>query len=179
MKQKSISNTAENINTIDDLTRVYDLYSPMLFRYAMRLLGDQALAEDCVAETFHRYLETIRSQRSVNSNLKAYLYRITHNLITDHYRRKVVDQLPDDTELPDHVEEINTSLERKQDMEIARRALRILTPDQRQVIILRYFENWKNEDIAVAINKPVNAVKALQFRAIQAIRKYFAAEEIE
>ena len=68
------------------LEQVYDLYSPGLYRYAYRLLGDDQLAEDCVSETFSRFLTALRVERGPEKNLKAYLYRIAHNWITDYYR---------------------------------------------------------------------------------------------
>ena len=46
-----------------------------------------------------------------------------------------------------------------------------LTPDQRQVILLKFFEGWNNASIAAAINKPVGAVKSLQHRALKALRR--------
>jgi RNA polymerase sigma-70 factor (ECF subfamily) len=52
-----------------------------------------------------------------------------------------------------------------------RGALRFLTADQRQVIILKYLEDWENSTIAVALNKPVGAIKALQHRALVALRR--------
>jgi len=45
---------------LDALGSIYDLYSPGIYRYAMRLLGDETLAEDCVADTFSRFLKVLR-----------------------------------------------------------------------------------------------------------------------
>jgi RNA polymerase sigma-70 factor, ECF subfamily len=47
----------------------------------------------------------------------------------------------------------------------------LLTPDQRQAIILKYLEDWENNAIAQAMNKPVGAVKALQHRGLEALRR--------
>jgi RNA polymerase sigma-70 factor (ECF subfamily) len=52
-----------------------------------------------------------------------------------------------------------------------RRAIRRLTPDQRQVVTLKFLEGWSNAEIAKSINKPVGAVKSLQHRALQALRQ--------
>jgi DNA-directed RNA polymerase specialized sigma24 family protein len=45
------------------LAEIYDLYSPRLYRYAVRLLGDACTAEACVAETFSRFLLAIRTHK--------------------------------------------------------------------------------------------------------------------
>jgi RNA polymerase sigma-70 factor (ECF subfamily) len=104
--------------------------------------------------------------------LQAYLYRIAHNWITDYYRSKVPPSLPLDPELrsdpaQDPPEVVADAMELQQ----VRSALTLLTPDQRQVITLKYLEEWENEDIARALNKPVGAVKSLQHRAIDALRR--------
>src|SRR3990172_6540271 len=76
------------------LGQIYDLYSPGLYRYAARFLGDPSVAEDCVADTFSRFLKVIRARRGPKDFLRAYLHRIAHNWIVDYYRRA-----PDVTEL--------------------------------------------------------------------------------
>ncbi len=47
----------QDVRALED---IYDLYSPRLYRYAVRLLGDACSAEDCVAETFSRFLQALR-----------------------------------------------------------------------------------------------------------------------
>jgi RNA polymerase sigma-70 factor (ECF subfamily) len=46
-----------------------------------------------------------------------------------------------------------------------------LTPDQRQVVILKFLEGWSNAEVAETLNKPVGAVKSLQHRALGALRR--------
>jgi RNA polymerase sigma-70 factor (ECF subfamily) len=56
----------------------------------------------------------------------------------------------------------------------ARRALWLLTTEQQQVILLKYFEGWTNEEVAAALDKPVGAVKSLQHRALDSLRRTLA-----
>ncbi|MGE5250449.1 MAG: RNA polymerase sigma factor, partial [Bacteroidota bacterium] len=74
------------------LAEIYDFYSPRLYRYAIKLLGDACTAEDCVAETFSRFLQALHSNRGPRDYLQAYLFRTAHNLVVDHYRRPVPTQ---------------------------------------------------------------------------------------
>lgn len=160
------------------LGAVYDCYSPQLYRYALRLLGDENLAEDCVAETFSRFLNGLRNRHGPDRNLQAYLYRIAHNWITDQYRRMppptlvMTDEMRDENDLPPE-HQVSERMEK----EHVRNALRMLTPDQRQVIILRFYEGWENDAVADAIGKPVGAVKALQHRGLAALRKLLSGED--
>jgi RNA polymerase sigma-70 factor (ECF subfamily) len=59
----------------------------------------------------------------------------------------------------------------------ARQALWRLTPDQRQVIVLKYYQGLSNEEVAAALDKPVGAVKSLQHRALDALRRMLTGPE--
>lgn len=154
------------------LTEIYDQYSPKLYRYAIRLLGDDTQAEDCVAETFSRFLNALQQGGGPKEHLQAYLYRIAHNWITDQYRRQ--------TPVPLEKEESVESTSQLDPQTIAdeiflqdrvREALKEITPEQRQVVILKFVEGWSNPEVAKSIGKPVGAVKSLQHRALAALRR--------
>jgi len=154
------------------LAEIYDRWSPALYRYAMRLLGEAGLAEECVAETFNRFLVALKQGSGPRDYLQAYLYRIAHNWITDHYRRNTPLTVPLDPGLQADAEaepprQVMQEIEHQQ----VRAALSYLTPDQRQVIMLKYVEQWDNEAIARTLGKPVGAIKALQHRALESLRQ--------
>jgi RNA polymerase sigma-70 factor (ECF subfamily) len=160
------------------LAEIYDRYQAALYRYAFRLLGDDQLAEDCIAETFYRFLKNLRKGGLPNENLRAYLYRIAHNWITDHYRKaqKIKEQELDNS-LPgkeNPVETVTTALQSEQ----LRASILSLTPEQQQAVILRYFEDWSNEEIAGFMGKRVGAVKALLHRSLTSLRKKCNNQEI-
>ena len=70
------------------LIEVYDRYNSAIYRYASRLTGIPSLAEECVSETFFRFLKSIKQGKRINNRLQAYLFRIAHNYIVDIYRKK-------------------------------------------------------------------------------------------
>ena len=63
--------------------------------------------------------------------------------------------------------------------ELVRQVRRQLTPEQRQVIVLKYLEDWTNEEIALALDKPIGAVKSLQHRALGALQRILIHEDDE
>lgn len=160
------------------LAEVYDSFSPGLYAYSIRLLGDAAQAEECVAETFERFLRALQAGGGPRQYLQAYLYRIAHNWITDQYRRRPLPDLP--------LESLENSLVGAEDAAAAdflerahvRAALARLTPDQRQVIMLKFIEGWENEAVAEALGKPVSAVKSLQQRALGALRRMLSKNDV-
>ena len=174
-EQKSLLAEARGLDS-QVLARLYDEYSPGLYRYAMRLLGDQDLAEECVSETFARFLQALHRGRGPRDHLQAYLYRIAHNWIVDQFRSvKLVAPLnetfTDEQPGPEH--DVTQRLQKAS----IQAAIRKLTSDQQQVIVLKYLEGWENLEIARALRKPVGAVKSLQHRALAALRKHLQREE--
>lgn len=158
------------------LADIYDLYSPGLYRYAMRLLGDVNTAEECVAETFSRFLQSLQAGKGPRDYVQAYLYRMAHNWISDLFRHeKPTEELQDDL-LPDPEqnpeEQIASTLQHAR----LQKALRQLTPDQQQVILLKYIEDWDNDLIARTLKKPVGAVKSLQHRALARLQRILNEE---
>lgn len=159
------------------LAQIYDTYSPGLYRYAMRLLGDQQLAEDCVAETFSRFLQAIQSGGGPLNFLQAYLYRVAHNWITDNFRHSPLATQELDEELGDEQESPEEVTNRRLRQNRVRSALGSLTPDQQQVIVLKYLEGWENDEIARVLKKPVGAIKSLQHRALAALQRALPNED--
>jgi RNA polymerase sigma-70 factor (ECF subfamily) len=155
---------------------VFDQYNEAIYRYGYRLLGSQDKAEECVAETFSRFLHALKNGKGPKKYVRPYLYRMAHNWITDQYRRAI----PEDEGLPenhasqnDHPEDI--VIDNIESQEI-RNVLRALPENQRQAVVLKFLEGLENQEIAIAMNKPVGAVKALQHRGLQTIRKKIRGE---
>jgi len=162
----------------DALEAIYDAFSDELYRYAYRLIGDPLAAEDLVAETFYRFLRALHAGGGPREHLRAYLYRVAHNLAVDVHRRgrgealessENLEALPSEDD-PSSVAEISIQAEE------ARAALWRLTHEQRQVIVLKFLQGLSNREISAVIEKPVGAVKAPQHRGLNALRRVFAME---
>jgi RNA polymerase sigma-70 factor (ECF subfamily) len=153
------------------LGTIYDHYSPGIYRYARRLLGCDSLAEDCVGETFSRFLQALRGGGGPQDHLQAYLYRVAHNWITDHYRRQPPPPLELDENHPTSSAGVESQAGQSLEGARVRAALVRLTDEQRQVVTLRFLEGWDPAEVARAVQKPVGAVKSLQHRALAALRR--------
>jgi len=166
--------------TKQDLVTIYEQFSPGLYRYAYRLLGDRNQAEEAVSETFSRFLHALRNGGGPSENIKAYLYRVTHNHITDMYRRQQpetisleVEQFADEHSNPVH------QVTKEFEQERVRKALMQLPPDQRRVLTLRVLEDWSHEEVAIAMGKTIEATRALQYRALSSLRRLLIENEEE
>jgi RNA polymerase sigma-70 factor (ECF subfamily) len=162
------------------LGEIYDQFSDALFAYAFKQVGDSQAAEDLVAETFKRFLIALERGGGPKEHLKAYLYRITHNLITDLYRREPPPSLElDEDRMGEENGDPSLIVSDLQDADIVRKALKLLSPEQRQVIVLRFLEGWTSQEIAHSMDKSLGAVKALQHRGIASLQRILFKEEIK
>lgn len=155
------------------LGSLHDQLYPQIFRYICYRLDDPQACEDIASDAFLRLLDVLQKRGAKIQNVRSWLLGTANHLVNDHYRRKYrrkVDNLDDHDRLPsDH------SLESEFDQTYLRRevreAMRQLTPDQQNVIALRFTQELSLEETAQVMGKTVNAVKVLQFRAIAALRR--------
>ena len=143
-----------------------------MYRYAFRRLGDQESAQNIASDSFYRLLVAFRKGKGPQNGILPWLYRTTHNLVIDLYRKSSQQTLPleealfkDETPLPE--ETIMVSQEQEQ----MRKALQKLTPDQQEVISLKFLEGLKNEEVAEIMNISVGAVKSMQHRALASLAR--------
>ena len=155
------------------LTAAYDEYAPAIYRYACRLTGHRETAEEIVSETFHRLLVSLKNGGGPEQNLSAWLYRVAHNLVVDRWRHQPAQEEVPLTEILG-VSTVDRNLERvaqQQEVEDVRCALKLLTPLQRQVIVLRYLEGMSIREVATVVERDANAVKAVQHRAVNSLKR--------
>jgi RNA polymerase sigma-70 factor (ECF subfamily) len=175
-EEKELLAAASNFD-LDALAGIYDTWSPGIYRFAMRFLGDQQLAEECVADTFSRFLRALKRGGGPKETLNAYLYRIARNWINDYYRRPFHEDDPLDEQLHDPRESPADQAGAQIEWSQVKAAMAHLTPDQRQVVMLKYLDGWENEQIAQKMSKPVTAIKSLQHRALAALQRMLKPEK--
>jgi RNA polymerase sigma-70 factor (ECF subfamily) len=156
------------------LGAVYDQYADRIYAYIYRRVGQAEVAEDLTGQVFMRMLEAIRRDQGWRSSFSGWLYRIAHNLVVDYYRRRGRVTLIDiDEATPirategDPVRSTESLLNREQ----LRAALLQLTEEQAEVITLRFMEERSIAEVADLMDKTEGAIKALQYRAVLALRR--------
>lgn len=151
---------------------LYDLYHRRIYVYVYYKVGDQALAEDLAADVFARALQAIGSYDYRGVPIAAWLMRIAHNLVIDHFRRSSKRQVVElDEHHPASYGDPVPIVESRLVQDELRSAISKLTDDQQQVLILKFVEGMSNSEVAAAIGKPEGAVKSLQHRGLAALRR--------
>ena len=163
------SHILEHAKSLDlnALEALYDRYSEGIFNYMYRRLGDVETAEDLSAQVFLQMLEALQSDRAWRTAFDAWLYRIAHNLVVDYHRkhsrraRVSLDDAPPIQAADGNPVDIT---QRKLTREQVMRAVHELTPEQAEVVTLRFVEGLSISQVAGRMDKTEGAVKALQFR---------------
>ncbi len=160
---------------LDAFGRIYDLLYDRIYAFVLHQVGSRTHAEDITAGVFVGALEKLEGFSWRGAGFTAWLYRIARNDVVDHFRRHgrnlkelaVMEEaleLPSDVRVDEMVESAWSELELIQ-------AVRRLSDDQRQVVLLRLVGNLSNRQIGKVVSKSEGAVKALQHRALQNLRK--------
>lgn len=155
------------------ITAIYDSFHPKIYRYIYRQVGEVEMSRDLTAEVFRRFLQAIKKGNGPENQLQAWLYRTAHNIVIDFYRRQ---QHRNHLELIDTIPGADSELEWVVDQHLLeqtlRKAIHALTPEQQQVITLKFLEGFSNGEVAEIMKKPVGAVKSLQHRALNALQRH-------
>lgn len=163
-----------------NLAAIYDYYQPLLYRYIYRRVGDVDVALDLTGDVFRRLLQAIDQGAGPDENVRAWLYRTGHNIVVDHYRRQQHRQhLPLKDEVLSAPEDPARTAEQHLDAERVRHALQRLTPEQQQVLTLKFLEGLDNDEVAEILDRTVGSVKALQHRGLAALRRWFQRDKVE
>ncbi len=154
------------------IAAVYDRYFSDVYRYVRYRVGDEQTAEDISSDVFVRLLEASQRGRSPQTNLKAWLLGTASHVVTDHMRRayrRPTEQISEN--MLDPLAVPITEIELRENQRAVRHAMSNLTPEQQHVLALRFGEGYSIEETAAVLNKNVNAVKALQFRALASLQR--------
>jgi RNA polymerase sigma-70 factor (ECF subfamily) len=159
---------------------IYDRYYPEVYRYAYYRLGDQQVAEDIASDVFVRLLESAQAGRVPQSNLKGWLIGTASHVVTDHLRhryRRPVEAISES--LPDLSPGPASEVDQRERQQSVNQAYAQLTEEQQHVLALRFGQGCSLEETASFMKKNVNAVKALQFRALAALQRGIGEVENE
>lgn len=162
------------------LEMIFDTYYRPLYRYIYHHIRHVETAEDLAGQVFQRLLTVLQSPSAPDRHLKAWLFRVAHNLITDESRRQRYrehEPLDAETLTLETGGDVETDVTRRLLVDQTRAALDSLTPMQREVIILRFLSELSLEETAHILNMNVGAVKAMQHRALAALRRRLISQE--
>ncbi|HET9110985.1 MAG TPA: sigma-70 family RNA polymerase sigma factor [Ktedonobacterales bacterium] len=163
----------------DAFTQLYQVYFDRIYRYVRLKLGNAVDAEDVTSAVFFNAWRTIHNfspQRE--SSFAAWLFRLAHNAVVDRFRTMrdniSLDATGERPALRATHPGPEAQVERKLTIYELTAALRLLTDEQREVVLLRFVEGMSAREVGDIMGKQEGAVRGMQFRAIEALRRALA-----
>lgn len=154
--------------------QLYDYFADPLYRYFYYRSSDQHVAEELVSEVFLKMVEAIATfrlpERAQARAFSGWVFRIAYTKLVDYYRQQKRQSVELDESIPAPFsadEVVDRSLEHEE----LRAAIQQLTPEQQQVVLLRFVERMSTEDVAIITGQTIGAVKAMQHRALNSMAK--------
>jgi RNA polymerase sigma-70 factor (ECF subfamily) len=163
--------------TKEEFLEAYNQYADAIFRYCFYKTSNREKALDLVQDTYVKAWNYLKSGKKIN-NLKAFLYKTANNLIIDYFRKKKMTSLDQLTEAGfdppfDKREEMFDKL----DGELALKAVDLIEPIYREVIIMRYVEELSIKEIAKKLKEKENNISVRLHRGMGKLKKVLSQYE--
>jgi RNA polymerase sigma-70 factor (ECF subfamily) len=160
------------------LATIYAAYYPRIYNYAYLHIGEVQAAEDLASDVMLKVLESIQKFKFRGAPFSAWVFRIARNKLVDLHRRR---KRRGEVNLAEPLASLQISpqalAERALDRGQLQLALKYLTEEQRQVIVLKFIQGFDNASIARILKRSEGAVKSLQHRALNSLRRIMTGEE--
>jgi RNA polymerase sigma-70 factor (ECF subfamily) len=154
---------------------LYDMYSASLFGVIVRIVNDEALAEDILQDTFVKIWNSFSSYSTEKGRLFTWMVNIARNLAIDKIRSKDFKNQTKNQELENNVtfidEQRNTVY--KPELLGVKDLVEQLKPEQKSILDLVYFKGYTHVEAADELGVPLGTIKTRLRMAITQLRKYF------
>jgi RNA polymerase sigma factor (sigma-70 family) len=161
---------------VEAFGELYTNHVTKIYRYVYYNVHDKEHAEDITQEVFLKAWKAIGSCRGKEKTFSSWLYRIAHNLIIDKLR-KSQKQSSREAELPESIRDTSDRMEISLEQRDLLKVIDVLSPNQRQVIVMKFIEEMDNREIAETMGKSTGAIRILQMRALETLRKTLGKEQ--
>ena len=151
---------------------LYDVFAVRVYRFFLARVREPADAEDLVQHVFIKLVESLPRYEQRGIPFGAWIFRVARNMLIDFDRAKrTADPLDAFAALPDGTPGPAAQAEAGMTQTHIRAALDTLTPEQRDVIVYRFFAGLTPGEIGALMGKREGSIRALQFRALEGLRR--------
>lgn len=151
--------------------QLYDRHVRTIYNFVYYKTRHKETAEDLTSQTFYKALSHMSSVDSTRSFL-SWLYKIAHNNVLDHYRAKRPTQDIDDFyDLDDGQENIAEHINDREEALKAKKYLEKLNAIERDVVIMRVWQELSYKEIADSLGKTEASCKMIYSRSIKKLRE--------
>jgi RNA polymerase sigma factor (sigma-70 family) len=174
VRERSDEELMEAIGAGDEaaLGALYDRFGRLAYRVALRILRDQALAEDAVQEAFLAIWRSADSYRRERSTPSTWLLTLVHRRAVDLVRREDRRRAEPLDETPEAAGgDVPEVAALRADRVAVQAALHALPADQRQALELAYYGGYTQSELAERLGVPLGTVKSRMFAGLNRLRE--------
>lgn len=153
------------------LTEAYETYLEPIYQFVRMRVNDRQVAEDITSTVFEKLIGAVQRGKGPRSHLRGWLFKVARNEIKDHYGRRIHLPLEGAQSLFSDAPGPEQHAAHQIEVERMRAALAQLSPEQQEVIILRFDQRLTLQETAEALGRNLNTVKAMQLRALRKLRR--------
>jgi RNA polymerase sigma-70 factor (ECF subfamily) len=150
---------------------IYDKYAPKIYSFIYHKTSHKENTEDLVSKTFFKALKNINKYNQTGGSFSSWLYQIARNIVIDYYRtKKDTIDITDAYNLKSD-EDMKKNIENSERIDEIKKYLGKLKPEQKEIIIMRVWDELSYKEIAKIIGKSEGSCKMLFSRATNTLRK--------
>jgi RNA polymerase sigma-70 factor (ECF subfamily) len=177
MSAEANSTPDEQREKEDRLASLYEEYFDRIAWYIYTRLGDKNEAENLAGDVFLNALEYLKSYKERGIPMQAWLFRIAHKVFVDYLRKRGRNPVvPIDNVMIAASEDPAATAEENIEMGKVKSAMQNLTPEQREVVRLRFLGGLSSKEVGYILKKSDGAVREMQRAAIEKLRKMLTGE---
>jgi len=151
---------------------LYDHYHERIYRFIFLKVSRKEDAEDLTHQVFLSAWQNIKNYKEFGFPFSSWLYKISRNAVIDFYRSKKIETSLEEAQNELSSDEIKTdNIDLKIQIEKVMKALKQLKPEYQDIIIMRFVDDLSVKEVAKALDKSEGAVKLMQHRAINNLKK--------
>jgi RNA polymerase sigma-70 factor (ECF subfamily) len=156
-----------------ELSVLFERYHLRLYNFMLRLTFDRSVSQDLTQNLFYRIIKYRHTFKDDHS-FKSWIFQLARNIHIDFCK-----QQQKETERYTHVEEYNENIAgekegfNEEEYDRLDRAMAMLTPEQKEILVLSRFQGMKYEEISSIRDLSVPAIKVQVHRAIKQLRQHY------
>ncbi len=158
----------------DAFAKLYEYFLPKIYSFIYYQVKHRETAEDLTSLAFSKALDKIKQFKNREANFSAWLYQIARHTVTDHWRTNKITYELNMDQAQDFQNALSSDFDTKEKLKQVEEKLDKLKPEQKEIIIMRLWQELSYEEISFILNKSEASCKMSFSRSIKHLRQSLA-----
>lgn len=162
----------------DAFGKLYLEYFTPVFRYVYYMIKDKETASDITQTVFLKVFQSLQGYQERGKSPLAYFFTVARTTVIDHWKKKkdisvdfTEEGFVESVSVASSLDEIHGELDKAKVARVATEAMQSLPDDQREILTLKFIQDFSNKEISELIGKSEANVRQIQSRALNRLRR--------